>query len=104
MDLWLNVPIAPLDTIVYDFAHGQNLGASRASIGHGGCMDLNVRAFRTVQAALSEPIASDQRRESARKGGLVGGPSRARSISANRRSEIARKASAARWNKRKAEA
>jgi len=62
-------------------------------------MDLNVRAFRTVQAALSEPSAPDRRKQSARKGGLAGGPSRAKSISAKRRTEIARKASAARWNK-----
>lgn len=62
-------------------------------------MDLNVRAFRTVQAAISarpdEPTAA--KRASARKGGLIGGPSRAKSISAKRRTEIAKKASAARW-------
>lgn len=64
-------------------------------------MDLNVRAFRVVQAALSESIEPDKRKESARKGGLVGGPSRAKSISAQRRTEIARKASAARWQNKK---
>jgi hypothetical protein len=64
-------------------------------------MDLNVRAFRTVQAALAEPTAPDQRKASARKGGLSGGPSRAKSISAARRSEIAKKASAARWGRRR---
>jgi hypothetical protein len=62
-------------------------------------MDLNVRAFRVVQAAISEPTAPDKRKESARKGGLAGGPSRARSISAERRSEIAKKASLARWDR-----
>jgi len=67
-------------------------------------MDLNKRAFRTVQAALSEPTASDKRKEAARKGGLVGGPSRARSISAKRRTEIAKKASAARWTQKKSDA
>ena len=61
-------------------------------------MDLNVRAFRTVQAALAEPVVPDKRKESARKGGLLGGPSRARSISATRRKEIAKLASAARWD------
>lgn len=62
-------------------------------------MDLNVRAFRTVQAALAEPAASDKRKEAARKGGLRGGPSRAQSISPKRRKEIAVRASAARWKK-----
>jgi len=60
-------------------------------------MDLNVRAFRTVQAALSEELAPSKRKQSSRKGGLRGGPARAKSISPARRSEIARKASKARW-------
>jgi hypothetical protein len=60
-------------------------------------MDLNVRAFRVVQAAMSENTVIDKKKESARKGGLLGGPSRARSVNAERRSEIAKKASAARW-------
>jgi hypothetical protein len=63
-------------------------------------MDLNVRAFRVVQAALSEPTAPDKRKESSRKGGQLGGPSRAKSISARRRTEIAKKASRARWSKK----
>lgn len=63
-------------------------------------MDVNVRAFRVVQAALSDPVTPDKRKESARKGGLVGGPSRARSISADRRREIAIKASASRWKRK----
>jgi hypothetical protein len=62
-------------------------------------MDLNVRAFRVVQAALSEPLVPNKRKESARKGGLAGGRSRAVSITAERRQEIARKASKARWSK-----
>jgi hypothetical protein len=62
-------------------------------------MDLNVRAFRTVQAALAEPAVPNGRKQSARKGGLVGGPSRAKSLSSKRRTEIAKKASAARWAK-----
>lgn len=61
-------------------------------------MDVNVRAFRVVQAALSEKKEPDARKVAARKGGLVGGPSRARSISPARRSEIAKKASRARWS------
>ena len=63
-------------------------------------MDLNVRAFRTVQAALTEPIPADRRKQAARKGGLAGGPSRARSISAERRLEIAIKANGVRWSKK----
>jgi hypothetical protein len=62
-------------------------------------MDINVRAFRTVQAALSEPAEPDKRKEAARKGGLLGGRSRARSMSAARRSEIAKQGSAARWKR-----
>jgi hypothetical protein len=64
-------------------------------------MDLNVRAFRTVQAALSESVLPNRRKASSSKGGLKGGPARAKSISAARRAEIARKASAARWRKKK---
>ncbi len=64
-------------------------------------MDVNVRAFRTVQAATSENIENpeDVRKANARKGGLVGGPARARAISQSRRIAIAKKASRARWRK-----
>lgn len=67
-------------------------------------MDLNVRAFRVVQAALSErkePTENNAKKAAARKGGMIGGPSRARSMSATRRREIARDASNARWRKRR---
>ena len=65
-------------------------------------MDLNVRAFRTVQEALNEhPTEQDTKKAASRRGGLVGGPARAASISAERRIEIAKKANAARWQKRK---
>jgi len=66
-------------------------------------MDLNVRAFRTVQAALAEAKPADKRREAARKGGRAGGHARARAISPSRRSEIARIASEARWKTKSAE-
>lgn len=62
-------------------------------------MDVNVRAFRVVQAALSEQKEPDARKIAASKGGRIGGPSRARSISAERRREIAQTASKARWLK-----
>lgn len=63
-------------------------------------MDMNVRAFRVVQAAISEHTenGTDKRKQAARKGGLAGGPSRARSISPERRVEIAKKASRTRWH------
>jgi hypothetical protein len=64
-------------------------------------MDLNVRAFKTVQAALSEPLAPNKRKQSSRKGGLRGGPARAKLIGPERRKEIALKANAARWKKGK---
>jgi hypothetical protein len=60
-------------------------------------MDLNVRAFRTVQAAL-EGTGASKRQKAASKGGLRGGPSRAKSMSPERRREIAVKANRARWN------
>jgi hypothetical protein len=62
-------------------------------------MDLNVRAFRVVQEAVNGSSPVSKKKASARQGGLKGGPSRARSISAERRREIARKASQARWSK-----
>ena len=63
-------------------------------------MDLNVRAFRTVHAALDEhPTEVTSQQAASRKGGLIGGRARARSISAKRRREIARIASKARWSK-----
>jgi hypothetical protein len=62
-------------------------------------MDLNVRAFRTVQAAITEPKPDEKRKQAARKAGLVGGPSRAKSITPQRRLEIAQKANRARWSK-----
>lgn len=62
-------------------------------------MDLNVQAFRLVQEATSEVLLNKAKLASSRKGGLKGGTARAKSISPSRRTEIARKASAARWNK-----
>ncbi len=63
-------------------------------------MDLNVRAFRTAQEAIngSSPT-SDPKKLSSSKGGRIGGPARARAISPERRTEIAKKASQARWKK-----
>jgi hypothetical protein len=63
-------------------------------------MDLNVRAFRTVQEALNEqPPIEDAKIVASRKGGLIGGRARAASLSSNQRKEIAKKASRTRWAK-----
>lgn len=63
-------------------------------------MDLNVRAFRTVHAALAEPGPPNKRKQANKKGGLIGGPLRAKSMTPERRAEIARNANAARWRKK----
>jgi hypothetical protein len=66
-------------------------------------MDLNVRAFRTVQEALKDkPTSEDGKRAASRRGGLAGGPARAASMSAERRAEIAKKANTVRWKKHRA--
>ena len=63
-------------------------------------MDLNVRAFRVVQEAVDgAPPASKAKKDSSRRGGLIGGRSRALTMSAERRREIAKNANAARWGK-----
>ena len=63
-------------------------------------MDLNVQAFRLVQQATEEsPVAAVSKRKSSRKGGIAGGRARAQAMTPERRVEIARKASAARWGK-----
>jgi hypothetical protein len=64
-------------------------------------MDLNVHAFRLVEQATSEATLSQAKKASSRKGGLKGGAARAKSITSERRAEIARKANAARCRKQK---
>lgn len=66
--------------------------------------DPNLRAFRTVQLALGEveqtdspPAKDPERVERGKKGGSKGGKLRAERLSPERRSEIAKKAAAARW-------
>jgi hypothetical protein len=54
-------------------------------------MDLNVRAFREVQASTFRAYCARQSKGSARKGGLAGGVSRANSIGAERRTEFPKK-------------
>lgn len=66
--------------------------------------DPNKKAKSIVDIATGQqPTVSDEIRLAAaalgRKGGLKGGPARAKSLSSKRRSEIAKKAARARWNK-----
>ena len=72
--------------------------------------DINALAASIVEDATSEepeeqtPEADDGKNPAAvalgRLGGKKGGPARARKLSKERRSEIARKAAEARWAKR----
>ena len=66
--------------------------------------DTNKRAKSVVEMATGESNAEttvDGKNAAAvelgRKGGKVGGPARAKVLSAKRRKEIAKKAAAARW-------
>jgi len=45
-------------------------------------------------------MTDEERQESARAAGLVGGKARARALTKEQRQEIARKAAAARWGKK----
>ena len=78
--------------------------------------DTNQRAFEIVRLSTEEPDApepepatkEDTRSEISkylasigRKGGLKGGVERAKSLSAKRRKEIAKKAASSRWRKKK---
>jgi general stress protein YciG len=65
--------------------------------------DPNQRAKATLDLILGnatpEPIPEKDQRavESGRRGGIIGGKARAAKLTPERRSEIARKAAAARW-------
>lgn len=66
--------------------------------------DTNRKAKSIVDIATGEtPVISDEIRLAAaalgRKGGLKGGKARAKVLSPKRRSEIAKKAAAARWGR-----
>lgn len=61
--------------------------------------DANQLAKFIVDVAAGEE--NDEKIVRGRLGGIVGGPARAKTLSAERRSEIARKAAAARWGKLK---
>ena len=66
--------------------------------------DENVTAFEILKAATEEPTEKPKEKNPAavalgRLGGLKGGKARAKSLSANKRKEIAKKAAETRWGK-----
>lgn len=66
--------------------------------------DINETAFSIVQQAIGEATPEESTKdqaavESGRKGGLKGGKERAKKLTTEERSEIARKAAEARWGK-----
>ena len=64
--------------------------------------DFTQIALDVVRRATGEtaPIPPTPRQENSRKGGLKGGVARATSLTAEKRSEIAKKAAAKRWGSR----
>ena len=63
--------------------------------------DTNQLAKLIVDVATGEVNdAAPEKAEGQRKGGLKGGPARAKALSPSQRQEIARKAAAARWKQR----
>jgi len=79
----------------------------RSSRGKQGPEDVNEIAFRVAKQAMGEGPKDwkDGKNPAAvalgRLGGLKGGKARAAKLSANERSEIARRAAMARWSKRR---
>ncbi|MBC8350612.1 MAG: histone H1 [Planctomycetes bacterium] len=62
--------------------------------------DVNRLAKSVVDDATSESCDDDHTKAAAgRKGGIRGGKARAESLTPEKRSEIAKKAAEARWNK-----
>lgn len=63
--------------------------------------DVNVIAANVITEIISEgtPIKDPHAVVLGRKGGLKGGKARAKKLSSEQRSEIARKAAKARWSK-----
>jgi len=62
-------------------------------------MDLNRNAFRIVLSLTEEKKEDGSRTVVARAAGRVGGPARAKALTATRRREIAIIANRARWQK-----
>lgn len=67
--------------------------------------DFAVNAFRVFQEAIGESEEESKPEQDmkalGRKGGLKGGKARAEKLTPEQRSEIARKAAQARWNRNK---
>jgi hypothetical protein len=61
--------------------------------------DLNQMAYRVVQHAIEPQEPETPAQTSGRRGGLKGGKARATKLTAKQRSEIARKAARARWDR-----
>ena len=59
--------------------------------------DLNRMAHRIVREHTEPPVEPTAAQVRGRKGGLKGGKARAEKLTAQQRSEIARKAAQARW-------
>jgi hypothetical protein len=69
--------------------------------------DPNQLAYKIVQLSTEEPESPKERSpiskylsEIGKRGGLKGGPARAKKLSSKRRKEIARKAAKVRWAKK----
>ena len=65
--------------------------------------DPNQLAKRLLDLAIgeaSEPAAKSKSVPARAAGGKVGGPARAKALSAEKRREIAKKAAASRWNRK----
>jgi hypothetical protein len=80
----------------------------RRSSKHQGPKDINETAFDVVQRAIGA-VPRDEPEDTTKNphavalgklGGVKGGKARAKALSAKKRSEIARKAAAARWSRR----
>jgi len=70
--------------------------------------DPNQLAYKIVQLSTEEPEPQEERSEISKylseigkRGGLKGGPARAKKLSVKQRKEIARKAALSRWKKNK---
>ncbi|MCH7585035.1 MAG: hypothetical protein IH941_07725 [Acidobacteria bacterium] len=61
--------------------------------------DTNILAFEIVEEATGASEKNPAAVALGRLGGKKGGPARKKKLSAKRRSEIAKKAAEARWNK-----
>ena len=61
--------------------------------------DLNRLAHRLVREATEPDEEPSKAQQNGRSGGKKGGPARASKLTPERRSEIAKKAAAARWRK-----